>query len=396
MLKSLKKLAEIPFQLLSLTSNKLKKYKYEAKANIKWKEIHIPNTLLEKLSHQLQTNTHPLTTSLSTDEKITINDIKKKTKQLNQNNITRTDAYLQFYKRNPEIHWAFLAHLVSRNGGWNMTDLKGNLLRSILSEQQQHDFFMFLEKANANIFQDAFPQLLLYEQGKQQNKNLFHLLPYFNVSAFMQPVWNLFNSEKNSQFLTIALIINEQHYIEKRVIHNPFFQENVLNTILFQAQEFLQFTQVLFPYHYQDNKVRLAGFSVRDFSNVAERIEIGKRLYSILFGIDELSNDVTSFADSTHHTGSRNDFWPNVFSKEDITNPPATQLVCNQREPIIYSPPLTKAWGNITHSFSDQSDWYESTQTLDYFAPISTPTRFDITHDYCLKLQKMLVASSVL
>ncbi|MEB1807939.1 MAG: DUF2515 domain-containing protein [Bacillaceae bacterium] len=395
MFKPLKKLAQIPLHLLSLTSNKLEKYKYESKANVKWKEINIPNNLLEKLTHELQTKTHTLKASLSTDEKILLNDIKKKTKQLNKNNITRTNAYLQFYKKNPEVHWAFLAHLVSRNGGWNMTDLKGSLLRSILSDQQQLDFFMFLEKANANIFHDAYPQLLLYEYGKQRNKNLFHLLPYFNVSAFMQPVWNLFSSEKNSQFLTIALIINEQHYIEKRVIHNSFFQENVLNTLLFQAQEFLQFTQVLFPYHYRDNKVRLAGFSVRDFSNVAERIEIGKRLYSILFGIDELSNDVTSFADSTDHTGSRHDFWPHVFSKADIINPRATQLVCNSKEASIYSPPLTKAWGDITHSFSDQSDWYKSTQTLDYFAPISTPTRFDITHDYCLKLQKMLVASSV-
>ncbi|WCK52537.1 DUF2515 family protein [Aneurinibacillus sp. Ricciae_BoGa-3] len=83
----------------------------------------------------------------------------------NVNNITRTISYYDFYCRHPEIHWAFLGHMVSRNGGWNMTDLKGELLSRLLTEQEQKHFFHFLERGNWLIFQDVFPQFLLYEES---------------------------------------------------------------------------------------------------------------------------------------------------------------------------------------------------------------------------------------
>ena len=61
-------------------------------------------------------------------ERKLIRNIQHNTKRLNKNNITRTKAYLSFFKDHEEIQWAFLAHMVSRNGGYNMTDLKGSLL----------------------------------------------------------------------------------------------------------------------------------------------------------------------------------------------------------------------------------------------------------------------------
>ncbi|WJH32243.1 DUF2515 domain-containing protein [Paenibacillus sp. CC-CFT747] len=51
--------------------------------------------------------------------------IRRETAEGNRNNVTRTAAYWTFYRQHAELHWAFLAHMVSRNGGWNMTDLKG-------------------------------------------------------------------------------------------------------------------------------------------------------------------------------------------------------------------------------------------------------------------------------
>ncbi|PGB24080.1 DUF2515 family protein, partial [Bacillus wiedmannii] len=60
---------------------------------------------------------------LTKEEQLIINNIKIQTEQLNKNNVTRTRAYYQFYIQYPEIHWALLGHMVSRNGGWNMTDL---------------------------------------------------------------------------------------------------------------------------------------------------------------------------------------------------------------------------------------------------------------------------------
>ena len=82
--------------------------------------------------------------------------IHRETKKRNVNNVTRTNAYLEFYIRFPEIHWAFLGHMVSRNGGWNMTDLKGSLLSRLLSEEEKVDFFTFLERGNWLIFQDIY------------------------------------------------------------------------------------------------------------------------------------------------------------------------------------------------------------------------------------------------
>nr|WP_191567065.1 DUF2515 family protein [Metabacillus idriensis] len=79
----------------------------------------------------------------------------------NKNNITRTAAYLHFYKKHPEIHWAFLAHMVSRNGGYSMTDLINGMVKHFLSIEEITKTFHFLESANALIFHDAYPQLLL-------------------------------------------------------------------------------------------------------------------------------------------------------------------------------------------------------------------------------------------
>lgn len=61
---------------------------------------------------------------LTFSEQELLNRIRRMTQEHNLNNVTRTKAYLEFYLRHPEIHWAFLGHMVSRNGGWNMTDLK--------------------------------------------------------------------------------------------------------------------------------------------------------------------------------------------------------------------------------------------------------------------------------
>ncbi len=171
---------------------------------------------------------------LTKEEQRIINKIKIQTEQLNKNNVTRTRAYYQFYIQYPEIHWALLGHMVSRNGGWNMTDLKGDLYTRILSEKDQFIFFSFLERGNWLIFQDVYPQFLLYEQSVKRSQKLFHLLPHLNVSTFMETMWNHFWKTGNKKTLAIATIINEQNYLEKRVIQNVQFKKTVLNSIGFK------------------------------------------------------------------------------------------------------------------------------------------------------------------
>ncbi|MEH7387761.1 DUF2515 family protein, partial [Bacillus sp. JJ1521] len=95
---------------------------------------------------------------LNLEEQLLIQQIKGMTRSHNLNNVTRTKAYFDFYRAHPEIHWAFLGHMVSRNGGWNMTDLKGGQLSRLLTKKEIESYFSFLERGNWLVFQDAFTQ----------------------------------------------------------------------------------------------------------------------------------------------------------------------------------------------------------------------------------------------
>lgn len=369
---------------------------YEKNSTIQWEKLTFDKKALETIQNKLKTAT-PTPTPLTQTDRLIVEQIRTKTNKSNRNNVTRTKAYFDFYKKHPEIHWACLAHLVSRNGGWSMTDLKGSILPKILSKQQCNDFFSFLERANALIFHDAYPQLLLYEASKERGKNLFYLLPKFHVSQFMRPFWDYFFQKKDSQLLTVALIVNEQNYIEDRVVQHPIYKEKVLDNILFKVQEWLQFTYVLFPYAIKNKKRRLAGITVTDFANVEHRVEIGKKLYCLLFGIERLHEDIVQFASKVSHTGSRSDYWPEMFAKEKALIQPAFDLSCKPTKPTSYSPVLREAWPDVRHNFSDQKDWFTKyDQFLHYFKEQLTPKNFDMSRQYCQAVNKMIVASSTL
>ncbi|MCD8508993.1 MAG: DUF2515 domain-containing protein [Bacillus sp. (in: Bacteria)] len=235
--------------IYELGKNKYQSLKLETLTTKQWKELKFDESSIVNIQKELNKaylSKRP-NYKLSSDENI-IKEIKSKTKQLNVNNITRTKAYFDFYIKHPEIHWAFLAHMVSRNGGWNMTDLKGSLLNGLLETKEKDNFFLFLEKANWTIFNDAFPQLLLYERSKLNDKSYFHLLPHFNVSLFMTTLWEAFYHCRNSQLLTVSLIINEQQHLEQHVMKKHNFMENILNSWEYKLQELFQLTQVVFPY----------------------------------------------------------------------------------------------------------------------------------------------------
>ena len=119
-------------------------------------KMQLPRNLLtikaDLKKKQYSTFQKELESSLSKDDQYLLHKIRTKTIQLNVNNITRTKAYLDFYLRCPEIEWAFLGHMVSRNGGWNMTDLKGEILSRLMSEKSVQAFFAFLERETGSFF----------------------------------------------------------------------------------------------------------------------------------------------------------------------------------------------------------------------------------------------------
>ncbi|WP_064091336.1 DUF2515 family protein [Rossellomorea aquimaris] len=294
-----------------------------------------------------------------------VQSIKNSVKEGNINNITRTKCYISFFKRNPEIHWSFLAHMVSRNAGYHMTDLKSDFLSEVLQDVERLSFYSFLELCNAEIFRDAYPQLLLYEHWKRTGTSQLHLLRKFNVSRFMVSIWQEFMTQKNTKVLTIGLIMNEQHMIQNRII-NDFWRKFRFEKWLFLLQDRLEVGSVLFPYG-KGQPFALAGLPISHFEQVEKRIDIGKRLYSILFHKGIFPTTFT-YAISYPHTASRSDYWPFVYSK-------------NKKENYLFSPELKNAWPNKILSTGKTSDWIYQ-KSLKDMSPLLTnslPGNFHMT-----------------
>ncbi|AIG27204.1 DUF2515 domain-containing protein [Brevibacillus laterosporus] len=301
--------------------------------------------------------------------------IRHQVKEANATNITRTNAYHSFYKAYPEIDWALLAHLVSRNGGWQMTDLHGEWLPKILPQQEIEDFFIFLERCNWLIFQDAYPQLLLYAAMQKHSQDFSTWLPELGVSAFMIPIWSQF-WRRISQFkgkawspfdpslkderrrLTWALIINEQNYIHQRVITHPHFVTHVLKRLDFTLPEMLSLQQVLFPYQISCSNAydKMLVLNLTHFEKLSSRIQIGKTLYHYLFANPERLKAICRFCEEVTHTGSRADYWPHRFTstKENIR----TSAFATDEPFPAYSPCLQQVWLPVRHKNAGGIDWF--------------------------------------
>ncbi|MCA1063145.1 DUF2515 family protein [Rossellomorea sp. AcN35-11] len=253
----------------------------------------------------------------------------------NQDNITRTMAYQKFFLLHPEIKWAFLASVVSRNAGWNMTDLKGDIFSCLLNGHTADLLFKTYERANWSIFQDAFPQLLLYHYSTLYKRKMFHLMNEFHISSFMEEEWNRFWTERDEDRLVHSLIINEQNLIQEPVINHGVYKKKVFGSPLFLLEEHLHFSSVLFP----TLDGQLFGASVHGFRNLHNRIELGKRLFCLLFH-PEYHASFLKFALAVGHTGSRRDY--EKFCKE---------------APETNTPMLREVYGKVAHHWVRYTDW---------------------------------------
>ncbi|WP_088102166.1 DUF2515 domain-containing protein [Halalkalibacter urbisdiaboli] len=284
-----------------------------------------------------------------------LESIIKKTEKGNIDNISRTVFYEAFYNRNPEIRWALLAGLVSRNAGWNMTDLESKWFQKLLNENDRRVVFSTYERANWTIFQDAFPQLLIYEWSKKSGEPLFHFLPKFGVSRFMEREWKMFWERRDEHRLCTALIINEQNVIQKPVLEDPVYEKHVFSTLRYFLEEHAHFSYVLFP----TRTGELYGFYVRNFRKVESRIWLGKQLEMLLFHPD-IYGKIIDFQKHTVHTGSRKDY-EQFLNWETQNNSPLLRLTY----PII------------KHEYSkNKTDWYkrETRALKKMFIPVKEQT----------------------
>ena len=317
--------------------------------------------------------------------------IRQRTEAANRNNVTRTAAYLDIYKRCPELHWALLAHMVSRNGGWNMTDLCGDLIGRTMEAGERERFFHFLERANYLIFGDAYPQLLLYEASREAGRPLFHLLPCFGVTRFMDLIWARFWEANDSELLTLALVVNEQNYIEERVVRHPHYAP-VVESFEFTAQTLLNLTQVVFPFYQEGKqKLQLAGITVKTFRSLAERIDTGRNLYAILFGRKDVYAGALRWAEETPHTASRADYWPHLYAKEPSDHAQAKRYRprlngCRLKKGAspLYSPVLADAWPDVEKPTPPGGrDWCRTAEGAEELYATKPSDSYNVTRQYC-------------
>ena len=148
----------------------------------------------------------------------------------------------------------------------------------------------------------------------------------------MEKEWERFWKHRNERRLAYALIINEQHIIERPVIEKRFF---VFHSILFLLQDWLHHCKVLFPTCYGD----LYGFSVSHFQDVDARIHLGKKLYELLFS-PQLFSYFYQFISETEPSGSRYDYGQYSHAVKRGCSPMLRQVY-----PIIaHQPTITDQW----------------------------------------------------
>ncbi|MFD2045834.1 DUF2515 family protein [Ornithinibacillus salinisoli] len=262
--------------------------------------------------------------------------ITKMTKKHNLDNISRTKAYQHFYLQYPEIKWALVASIVSRNAGWNMTDLYLPAYQSLLSKKERTQLFMTYERANWLIFSDAFPQLLVYKLSRKYNRPLFYLLKKYNVSTYMINEWNHFWKTNDTERLMVALIINEQNVIQTPVINQSYFKHHVFMRLPYLVQDFLLMNAVLLP----TRSGIIYGEFVQGFTKIKNRISIGKQIAATIFS-ENIYQEIIRFVKSVEHTGSRMDY------EQFLPVPPS-------RNPF-----LRIVYPVITHQDKIRNDWYK-------------------------------------
>ncbi|GIO11147.1 hypothetical protein J19TS2_07020 [Cohnella xylanilytica] len=371
--------------------------------------------------------------------------IREETERLNRNNVTRTAAYWEMFREWPELHWALLAHLVSRNGGWAMTDLKGEWLPKLLDRPTRDTLFDMLESCNALIFRDAYPQLKLYAESRRCGESRFSLLPAFGVSAFMAPFWERFWIDRDSATLTVALIVNEQHVVERKVVQDPAYSETVLRSIALLGQTALQLNQIVFPLgvpggarpgepaekgtagdspepaadrpgQADDRPWRagdrrgeaaapppLAGRILERFADLKERIAFGKSLYAMLYGYPKVLQGAIAFAEAVPHSGSRADYWPGRFAATADTaktgEGPGSSGRSAGREAIEnlwYSPRLEDAWDDRPLGPVPDEDWLDGRNLSAAFHAmrgLRPPLLFDMTREHEFGQRKLQAAA---
>src|SRR5205823_9086489 len=131
----------------------------------------------------------------------------------------------------PQLPWLLMAHLVSRNAGYLMTDLARRLDKTEdpALASAMRTLFVLLERANFLIFHDAWHHVSTYLRG-----GVADLAPP-RTPAFMCEAYRRHDRAPDERQLVLDLVHNEQHLIEHRAVHHAELRPGLLLLQMIEA-----------------------------------------------------------------------------------------------------------------------------------------------------------------
>jgi hypothetical protein len=225
----------------------------------------------------------------------------------NGDNVSRTASYLELYawtrEHGPELPWLLMAHLVSRNAGYLMTDLARQLAgpagQDAAVAEAMRTLFVLLERGNFLIFYDAWHHVLAYLAGDHDE-----LRPP-RTPVFMCEAWRRYDRERTTPSATLErqlvldLVHNEQNLIERRAVHHPDLAPGLRLLALIEAsgrERPMVFPEVGDPL----SEIRVGGFA-----HLEKRIATGRRIFDEVLADRARRDAIFAWAMAHPHTGSR-------------------------------------------------------------------------------------------
>lgn len=229
----------------------------------------------------------------------------------NVDNVARTASYLELYalarERGRELPWLLMAHVVSRNAGYLMTDLAVTLSGSgtMFTPEALTELFLFLERANYLIFFDAWHHVLQHLLGRAEAADP-------RTPRFMREAWSRHEERARARHgdrdderaLVLDLVTNEQNLIENRVVHHPRFE---------RARAMIGFLEAVgreAPIVLPPCGAKLPAIKVGGFARKERRIDAGRRIFDELLGDRARREEIFAWAMAHPHTGARSVYEP--------------------------------------------------------------------------------------
>lgn len=216
----------------------------------------------------------------------------------NRDNVSRTASYLELYAYTranpPELPWVLMAHLVSRNAGYLMTDLARRIATDTdrTLADAMRSLFILLERGNFLIFWDAWHHVCSHILGDE--------LTSPRTPVFMREAWRRHDERDEidaERVLVLDLVHNEQNLIERRAVHHPELRPGLLLLDLIEASG--RERPLVFPAP-DVPEIRVGAFAKLD-----RRIEAGRRIFDEVVADRARRDSMFAWAMAHPHTGSR-------------------------------------------------------------------------------------------